>query len=80
LDRGKRIPGPRNPWPFGYIMTMKAFRDQCRWYLEARKLSEQYGPVVGLRFFSITLLIVTDPELAKVVLMGSADAFPKSRA
>jgi hypothetical protein len=51
-----------------------------RWYLEARKLSEQYGPVVGLRFFSITLLIVTDPELAKVVLMGSADAFPKSRA
>lgn len=77
-SRGKRLPGPANPWPFGYIVKIKEHRDHSRWYLELRKLTEHYGPVMGFRVFTTHVAIVTDPELARLVVTGSADVFPKA--
>lgn len=75
--RGRRLPGPVNPWGFGYIWTIKQHRDRGEWWLESRRMFERYGPLVGLRVLTGSYVLVSDPELARVIVTGSADAFPK---
>lgn len=66
-----------NPWPFGFIWKIKEYRDRSVWWLESRKLFETHGPLIGLRVFRGYTILVADPDMARVLVTGSADAFPK---
>ncbi len=75
--RGKRLPGPRNEWPFGFVWTIRAWRNQHIWWIKSREIFAEYGPLIGFRVFSRYSVLSTDPEVVRAIVTGSADDFPK---
>lgn len=66
------IPGPQGP-PF--IRQARELIAGAPRYLS--RLADEYGPIVRFGAFSNTFYLVTDPELAREVLVAQAAAFPK---
>ena len=67
-----KIPGPQGP-PF--IRQARELIAGAPRYLS--RLADEYGPIVRFGAFSNTFYLVTDPELAREVLVAQAATFPK---
>ena len=66
------VPGPKGPPFLGVARDLIAGAPR---YLS--RLADEYGPIVRFGAFSNTFYLVTDPELAREVLVTQAAAFPK---
>lgn len=75
--RGKRLPGPYNPWPVGFFWSIKKYRENNVWWRESLRIMQEYKSFYGFKIFTLNSVMVGDPALARVVLTGSADDFPK---
>lgn len=51
IYRGKRIPGPPNEWPFGFVWQVRELRSKNIWYLKSKELFQRYGKIIGFRVF-----------------------------
>lgn len=72
-----RLPGPVNAWPFGFVWTVRAWRQQNIWWIKSKELFETHGSTIGFRVFSSYSILTQDPECVRAIVTGSADLFPK---
>lgn len=49
--RGKRLPGPYNAWPFGFVWQIREWRKHNTWWIKSRELFMEHGPLIAFRVF-----------------------------
>lgn len=49
--RGKRLPGPYNAWPFGFVWQIREWRKHNTWWIKSRELFTEHGPLIAFRVF-----------------------------
>lgn len=49
--RGKKLPGPVNAWPFGFVWQIREWRKHNIWWIKSRELFQEHGPLIAFRVF-----------------------------